>query len=354
MIPSSESEARAAIARRLRRQAKSCSQMGSPLYADLLERTAQDVEASGPSWGVLRGHEGDPPGSALALRFVGAVHRLVLEGRAPQLSQYYPSVGGKADEPGIWGPFADLLEREAQTIQLLLERPVQTNEVRRSRALLGGFLQIARETGLPLSLLEVGASAGLNLRWDHFRYEIGEQAWGNPTSPVYLRDGFEGAYPSLDVPVDLVARRGCDARPIDPRKPDGRLTLQSYIWADQVDRIARLEAAIEVAARVPAQVDGADAPEWLAARLGEDVPDVARVVYHSIVLQYLTDTGRDKLLRIIREAGERATRTAPLAWLRMEPAGEHTDVRLTMWPGGEELLLAQAGFHGEIVHWLLN
>ncbi|HZB97556.1 MAG TPA: DUF2332 family protein, partial [Candidatus Sulfotelmatobacter sp.] len=134
----------------------------------------------------------------------------------------------------------------------------------------------------------------------------------------------------------------------------GRLTLLSYIWADQIERIARLEAAIEVATRVPAQVDRADAAEWIEARLRENVPGVARVVYHSIVLQYLTDEGRDRLRRVIREAGDRATRTAPLAWLRMEPAGDHAEVRLMVWPGGEERLLAQARFHGGTVHWLSN
>jgi hypothetical protein len=285
---------------------------------------------------------------------MGAVHRLVLEGHAPELARYFPSAGGDPDQPGLWRAFLSVLERDAESIQLLLERPVQTNEVQRSRALLGGFLQIARETGLPLSLLEVGASAGLNLRWDHFRYEIGGQAWGDPASPICLRDGFAGAHPSLDGAVDVVARRGCDARPIDPLTPEGRLTLLSYIWADQVERIARLWAAIEVAARVPAQVDRADAVEWLEARLRDAVPGVTRVVYHSIVLQYLTDAGRDRLRRVIQETGDEATRAAPLAWLRMEPAGEHADVRLTLWPGGEERLLARAGFHGENVDWLSN
>jgi hypothetical protein len=72
------------------------------------------------------------------------------------------------------------------------------------------------------------------------------------------------------------------------------------------------------------------------------------------VLQYLSDTGRDQLRRVMRETGDRATRSAPLAWLRMEPAGDHTDVRLTVWPGGEDRLLARAGFHGETVHWLFD
>jgi hypothetical protein len=87
--------ARAAVARRLRRQARACHALGSPLYSYLLERSADDAEAGGPAWSVLEGHESDPPGSALALRLMGAVHRLVLEGRAPSLAMHYPSAGGE-------------------------------------------------------------------------------------------------------------------------------------------------------------------------------------------------------------------------------------------------------------------
>src|SRR5437763_1647753 len=64
--------------------------------AELLSRAADDVEAGGPCWEALAGHERDPIGSVLALRFVAAVHRLVLRGAVPALAQHYPSAGGEA------------------------------------------------------------------------------------------------------------------------------------------------------------------------------------------------------------------------------------------------------------------
>jgi hypothetical protein len=301
---------------------------------------------------VLTGHENDPSGSALALRLMGAVHRLVLEGHAPELALYYPSVGGDPTGGGLWETFKNVLIQQQDAVRSLLRRPVQTNEVRRARALLGGFLQIVRDTGFPLSLLEVGTSAGLNLRWDHFRYEVNGDMWGDPASPVRLLEGFAGPHPSFDVSIEVVGRRGCDAAPIDPLTPEGHLTLLTYIWPDQVERIALLHAAIQVAARVPASVQCADAPAWLEDQLREDRDGVATVVYHSIVMQYLTEADRESLQRILRDAGNRATPSAPLAWLRMEPAGPHADVHLTMWPGGADRLLAQCGYHGQIVHWL--
>jgi hypothetical protein len=71
-------------------------------------------------------------------------------------------------------------------------------------------------------------------------------------------------------------------------------------------------------------------------------------------MQYLSEDERRHLDLVIREAAWSATSCAPLAWLRMEAAGDHADVRLTLWPDGTDRLLAHAGYHGEIVHWLAS
>ena len=106
-----------------------------------------------------------------------------------------------------------------------------------------------------------------------------------------------------------------------------------------------------MAAAVPATVERADLGEWAAARLADPVPGVATVVAHSIVWQYVPRASRDRLRAALAEAGARATADAPLAWLRMEPAGPVADVRLTTWPGGEEEVLATAEYHGIPVYW---
>src|SRR5262249_46295389 len=154
----------------------------------------------------------------------------------------------------------------------LLERPVQTNEVGRSAALLGGFLAVARETRRPLALLELGASGGLNLRWDRFRYDADGTCWGDPKSPVRIACTFRGRLPPRDVAARVVTRRGCDAAPLDPTTDDGARTLDSYVWADQTERHALLRAAIDLARRVPAPVDAADAAAWIGPRLAERAP----------------------------------------------------------------------------------
>ncbi len=348
---------RVRAAAQLRQQAEWCRALGSLLYEALLASAAADCEAGGPSHAVLEGHEDMPLGDALAIRFMGAVHRLVLEGEAPALARHYASAGG-AWRPGeeAWPAFRDVLEAHRERLHASLLRPVQTNEVGRAASLLGGFLGVARETGLPLRVLEVGASAGLNLRFDHFRYESDGFAWGDPASPVRLAPIFEGEAPRLDGGVRVVERAGCDAAPVDPTTDEGRLTLRSFLWPDQTARRARLDAALAVAARVPAALERADALAWLERRL-VPAPGAATVLYHSIVMPYLEAERRRGFAERVRAAGAAATREAPLAWLCLEPArredgGWEHRVQLTLWPGGERRILATSTPHGPPVRWL--
>jgi hypothetical protein len=331
------------VAGLLRYQGVACGYVGSPLYEDLFARAADDYEQGGPTREVLAGHEHDPKDSALALRLMGAVHRLVLEGELPELARHYEAAG--ADRDRTWAAFRAALSERAGDLRRLVERPVQTNEVGRCAALLPGFLGVAAQTGLPLRLLEVGASAGLNLRWSAYRYEAEGFAWGRADSP--LRIEFElrgGEIPA--VAATVAEREGCDASPVDPVGEDGRLTLLSYVWPDQAARMERVRAAVELAATDPVAVERARAVEWTAARLARPASGLATVVYHSVVMQYLPEPEREDFAAVVVEAGGRATAEAPLAWLRMEPDGERAAIRLATWPGGEDRLLARAGYHG--------
>ena len=332
-------------------QRNSCADLGSNLYAEVLDAVIADVGADGPCAAMLRPHEGDPFGSALPLRFLGSIHRLVLEGRAPRLAAHYPSAGGTPG-PSLADDFVATVAELQPEIEARIGKGVQTNEVGRSAALVGGFVEVARRSGLPLRLLELGASAGLNLRWDRFWYDTGASTLGDPTSAVRFVGVWDEPSPVLDdVPVGVAAREGCDRSPIDPTGEEGRLSLRAYLWPDMVDRRARLDAALAIAARVPARVEAADLGDWLEARLARAAQGRATVVYHSIVWQYVDGRSRDRMRAALREAGRGTGDDAPLAWLRLEPAGPVADLRLTWWPGGGEEVLATSGYHGTPVHW---
>jgi hypothetical protein len=309
-------------------QAAACAHSGSPLYGRVLDAVVEDMDAGGVTARLLAGRGEDPFGSALALRFLGAVHRIVLEGRAPALAAHYPSAGG-SEGPGLAAAFLATVEEHESEIDALIEDGVQTNEVGRSAVLVGGYATVTHRTALPLRVLEIGASAGLNLRWDHFAYDTGRAFSGDPDSPVRFSGAWVGEPPDLPARFEVVERAGCDRNPIDATTAEGRLLLMSFVWPDQVERFARLEAAIEVARRVPAVIDRADADVWVAERLTLALPGVATVVVHSIVLQYLPRDARARFRAAIQSAGERASGASPLAWLRMEPAGERAELRLT-------------------------
>ncbi len=337
---------------RVREQARACRRMGSPLTADLLEGAADDLAAGGPTADLLGPLEDDPSGSVPALRFAGALHRLVLERRAPGLAVHYPSVGGTPGD--VWPAARAVVAEHLDLLRELVRRPVQTNEVGRSSVLLGGLLHVAAATGLPVRLLEVGASGGLNLSVDRFRHEVADGVvLGDAASPVVLGAPWQGRLPDLGVPLRLVERRGCDPDPLDPSSTDDRLTLTSYVWADQLDRFERLRAALQVAAAAPERVERLGGADFLDREL-HPREGVVTVVWHSVVWQYLAPEERARVQARLEQAGSRATPAAPVVHLSLEP--EHLEhggfvLRLRAWPGGQDRLLADAQGHGPPVVW---
>jgi hypothetical protein len=329
-------------------QARVCAGQGSPMYAELLARAADDADAGGPVAEVLAGRAS----SALALRMLGTVHRIVLEGRAPGLAAHYPTAGGTADPLAAWPAFRDVLARHAAEVRAGLADPPQTNEVGRAAPLIGGLLAVAAATGLPVRLLEIGASAGLNLRADHYRLLFDGGGYG-PDSPVVLPDAWRGAPPAA-VPPRIAARLGCDLAPLDAAAPAARLRLLSYVWPDQTARVERLRAALEVAARVPATVVRAGAGDFLEGLAPER--GAVTVVWHSVMIQYLPDEEAARVHRHVEAAGAAATRDAPVAHLAFEPPeGTHIQgtplLTLRLWPGGERRVLGEGPPHGLPVTW---
>jgi hypothetical protein len=357
------------MSRQFRQQARH-SLPGSPLYEQLLTALADDLDRGGVTAAVVAGHEQDRPGTVLPLRLLGAVHRLVLTGALPDLARCYPSAGGTAPAAEAWPALEAALAARTGEVRALLERPVQTNETGRAALLYGALMVVAARTGLPVRLLEIGASAGLNLLVDRYRYDVVLQSGsriprtltlGDPASPLVFDRPWRGVPPAvLRATVPIAERRGCDPNPIDPADPDGRLTLASFVWPDDLRRLGRLRAALRVAAADPPTVDRAGAATWLAHRLRVPWPGVATVVWHSVVWQYVDRADRPVILETIGDAAARATAAAPLAYVRFEPrpgppeSSGVFELRASIWPhrGVDELLATGVG-HGIPARWSL-
>ena len=339
-----------------RQQGRACGALGSPMYAGLLSRLADDLEAGGPTAVVLAGHEDDPGPSALALRLLGSVHRLVLERRAGGLATLYPSVGGTWDPEHGAVAFLELLESEPEIVREWLDRPPQTNEVGRSAALMGGLLHLEDPKRLPVRLFEIGSSAGLNLLVDRFAYvdDVGV-THGDPRSPVVLEPAWRGTTPAPGPGLRIVERVGCDPLPIDATSTEGRLALTAYVWPDQRARLERLRGALALAQQVTVEVR-----EQGAADLVDDIglhDGTTTVLWHSVMWQYLDGAEQARTSRAIEALGESATGTARFAHLFLEPTRRTPEAEreflivLTTWPGGERRILGRAAPHGLPVTW---
>jgi len=337
----------------LRLQSTACRQIGSPLYADLLARAADDLLVGGPVAEVLAGHLETRPAGVLALRMLGGAHALALSGRAPDLAAWYPSAGGAIDaEPGspnAWAALKRTLAEQPDEIRPWLDRPPQTNEVGRAAALIGGLLYLVSRASLSVRLFEVGASAGLNLRADQFCVPGDTSAYGDPGSPVVLSHGWQGAAPP-DSRMEVIERSGGDLAPIDPTSAHGQLTLTAYVWPDQAERLARLRGALAVAGHVPAELRTESATQTVN-RIGL-VPGTWTVVWHSIFRQYLDEAQRAELADGVAALGAAATPRARFAYLYLEQSSSGgCPVVLTTWPGGERQVLGTASPHGIPVRW---
>jgi len=328
----------------LSEQAAFCQFLGSPFTAALCLAMKVDIEKSGPVAQLVADWPGDPRRDALGLRIAGYLHHAVLSG-AVELARVYPGANRITDIDQAWPVARDWISSDPDAARRYIQSPPQTNEVRRSIALLPGFLKLAAAFPGPLHLLELGASAGLNQNWDKFSYST--STWSRPgQSGVSIDTDWRGRPPlHLDAELQVAARAACDQNPIDLSQPDAVRRLRSYVWPDQPERLARLDAAVALSVASGTKVDKADAGDWLEQKLAERPQAGLTVVFHSVFLQYPPASTRRRISEQIEAAGRLASRGQPLAWLSLEPGDLFADdamanvnpnlmvTRLQTWPG---------------------
>jgi hypothetical protein len=255
------------------------------LYGYAMRGMAEDWEAGGPTRVACREYETAPRGALIQLRLLAGVFRLVLTGQAPELIRFYPCLGGTDLASQAWPVMREVIGAHIEQIHAVLAVAPQTNEVGRSTALLAGLFDLVAASGLRrIRLLELGASAGLNLLLDQYAFRADSWHFGPSGSRVQLTDAISG--PVHPEPFEIVARAGCDLNPVDASSAEGRLLLTSFVWPFDLDRHKRLAGALAIAMSHPVRVDKASASEWLAHALALAEPETLTVVWHSITQMY--------------------------------------------------------------------
>lgn len=329
-------------------QEAACAGLGSPFTAGLMRALPGALARVPLLLDRLAAIPGDPGprGASIPLRLAGGVHYLHLAGLEPALAAVWPpSEEGVAD-----ALLAHVLAAHEAWFCDWVSHAPQTNEVGRSAVLIAGAAAVAARTGLPLHVSELGASAGLNLNFARYRLEAAGVVAGQAGSALVLRPDWTGAAPRPG-PVAVTGVRGVDLNPLSPR--DDALRLLAYVWADQDARLARMRAALAIAADHPPQVDRGDAADWLEARLAAPWDGACHLVCHTIAHQYFPPATQARIVHAMNRAGQAATAGAPLAWLGMEAdaTSGSAGVTLRLWPGDQWVTLGRAGFHGQSVDW---
>lgn len=342
-----------------RLQSRFCSEFGSTFTSELLVRAADDIEAGGIVGKLVADWSGHPRADAVSLRLAGALHAAALTGRDGALELEYPHPKTDWSMDRVWPLAMDFLKREENWVRAFMASPPQTNETARSTALACGFMWLAERMPQPFHMLELGASAGLNLNWDRFAYA--HPPWGRqdvvgPMMPTHI----SSAAPKWRE-IAIASRAACDQNPLDPANAADCLRLRAYVWADQTARLERLNAAMELARETGVKVQKADAAAWVSERLAGDLPDGTTVVYHSVFFQYPPVAVREAIAAAIEDAGARTRQGRRLAWVRFEPESvlgpDRTSTRYVLnvvtWTNGqrEEVTLADVDPHGRTISW---
>ncbi len=323
----------------------------SALYESLCHSLAEDRD-------LLAIAANARPGQPVPNLFMAAVHWLLLAGARHAVTDYYPDINSEGPARGDSYPsFRSFCRDRIDDITALIStRLVQTNVVRRCAVLLPAFaVAMGREQERPLSLVEIGASAGLNLLWDRYSYTYSdERRWGDPNSPVPLSSVIRGSLrPPLPESIpQVVFRVGLDLNPVDISDRYAVDWLRALVWPERVDEARMLEDALEMAKDDPPEILAGDALELLPEVLQGIPSDSTLCLYHTNTLNQFPSEARERFFGLVEEHG--SVRDLSLISVEGRAGHHHCAVELTQYRNGLKTnrRLADNDSHGNWIQWL--
>ena len=278
------------------------------------------------------------------------------------MGSYYPSVVGDDALPvddGLYPAFADFVDAHRETVvRTIATHTTQTNEARRTVVTLPALGLVQRRSGAPLALLEVGASAGLNLLPDRYAFRVGGVTAGPSDSPVRMECVVEGELrPPVPDSLPVAWRLGLDLNPLDVRDPHTRAWLRALVWPEHRDRLGLLDAALEVARHEPPLVIRGDLVDDLPPLVAEAPHGSALAVTATWVLAYLEPERRREFVGTLGDLAASARRTIWLVAGEAESVLASLEVGIGEMPeegyGGSTLSLHRFGPDGDREHVML-
>jgi hypothetical protein len=334
-------------------QARHAEEAGAPITARII-RAEKAMIASGAATGQRMAQwPGLSLEDAMPLRMAGGLHFLHLTGQTDLLAPVY--AGKVTRQAQVDALVRDVALQFDDALLPWLDGPPQTNEAGRSSCVMAGLMWLSGHLGPRFELIEIGASAGINTMMARYGYDLGGVKAGPQDAAMQIVPEWRG-WPPPAYPVEIISVKGCDIAPVDLTDADQAQRLQAYIWADATERMTRMEVAIALATEQAPDLVEMDAAQFVAERLAAvQEAGVTRVLFHTVMWQYLPQATRDAIRDMMNAAGERASADKPLAWIRVETNRTTFRHELTVkyWPGGEQVVqLAEAHPHGAWVEWM--
>ncbi|MEZ4867128.1 MAG: DUF2332 domain-containing protein [Caldilineaceae bacterium] len=324
----------------------------SPLYAHVSAQIATDPD-------VIRLVVNADSHTTTANLLFGAVHFLLLSGVTHPLADFYPSLT-TAPRPveDAYPHFRAFSLEYAETIeQIILTHTVQTNEVQRCTGLLPAFTYLAQKLNhRPFDLIEVGASAGLNLYWDRYAYDYQGSGQVGAGSPVQLTCEVRGEHtPPLLNHFPIVASRvGIELMPIDIDDEEAIRWVRALIWPEHRDRAHLFQQALTVARHNPPPIIAGDMVAQLPNVLSSLAGSRAICLYHSYTLNQCPRAVGEAVEQLLLEHSRRQ----PLYRIALEWYGGQVYPHLELFAYRHGTvtreLLAYCESHGRWIAWLVG
>jgi hypothetical protein len=319
----------------------------SPLYAALARGVAQSPE-------LLELAAQAAPGQPVSNLLFSSIYFLLLGGAHHPAAAYFPGVAAAPLPPEDAFPhvrdFCDA--HRATLIEMLRTRRVQTNEVQRSALWVPAFASLAAaQPDAAFAMIEIGASAGLNLHWDRHGYRYDAVQIGDAAAPLQLRCAVSGDPPLPRQLPALRYRLGIDLNPINVFDDDAVAWLRALIWPEQQHRVTALRDAIAAARRHPVEIRGGDAADLVPVALAEVPSDLTLCLCHSLTWNQCPPAVRARIDDALRDASRtRVIHRLSIEWLDDQPKLE----RFTYRDGDiDHALLARVDSHGRSLNWLM-
>ncbi|PEZ08412.1 hypothetical protein CN326_05580 [Bacillus sp. AFS018417] len=242
--------------------------------------------------------------------FLGAVHYLLLKGKEHVLKKYYPSITKHPREiEDSFIHFKDFCRMyRDEIISILKSRLVQTNEVRRSAYLYPIFCYIYNVVKKPLSLIEIGTSAGLQLLWDKYSYSYGtNEVYGDKDSNVHITSEIKGNHtpPFLLSSPPVASKVGLDLHISDLGNSEDYLWLKSLIWPEHEERLALFESAAKCLIENPVKLVEGDGVALLTNVVEKLSNDNAICIFHTHVANQIPEGSKYELIEKIKTIGSK-------------------------------------------------